>query len=117
MRLTICEDRSIKLVEIRTREGKAYIEALGPGFEKLSQGMYDSHTRTPAYAVICLIQNIDISAIFVSPILAQSVSNLSRTSDFSSNPYAYGSDITTDKGLILTIFWLKLIFFFFPSVL
>ena len=41
---------------------------------------------------ICGYQNIDISAIFVSPIFAQSVSDLSRTSDFSSNPYAYGSD-------------------------
>jgi hypothetical protein len=54
--------------------------------------------RTPAYAVI---RNLHILVVFVNPILAPSVSNLARTSDFSSDPYAHGLDIASDKGLIL----------------
>ena len=48
--------------------------------------------ETPAYAVmwLCPIQNHQFLAVFVTQILTQSVSGLSRTYHFTQNPYICG---------------------------
>jgi hypothetical protein len=64
------------------------VEALGLRLKKLCKHKIKilvDFGRTPAYAVIGPIRNL---VVFVNPILAPSVSNLARTSDFSSDPYA-----------------------------